>query len=294
MWFLIHGAPGDVMCGVGAAIKHPQFKDNRRFIYYGFDASCVDFVNAQSFCDDVLHVVPHDHLEYKRSVRMLCILPKHHALRKHMLGIIAERAGIPEARILQYQISHEMKMTGNPDHWESTDLPSRSIEFANEVFSNDGRLQVLLHPYSFQSNTLERHWLHWVQAMNWLATIPHVRFWLTGIGWEIGVVPENFMDLVNRTASNNDVLALQQRCDLTISTSNNLSHYAVLINKPIVTCINQAVTDPKWFFRKWYHFPKAVFVENRDDLSVFKTEVTGELKRLSSSEQVVPPAFQHP
>lgn len=275
------------MCSLGHVFQHEQWEDNKKILYYGFDKSVPDFIEAQGF--EVHHVKPGSNHEYQYSVHALCICHKHHIRRRSFIKQISKRSGIPEDSILQYQISAEIKHQSVIHHWRSNKLPKESQDLAAKLTSGQPKPWILLHPFSFQSNTKDRHWPHWDKALEWFACKKNCTIFLTGVGWQTNPewVGETTVDLVDKTRSNNDVLALQQLCDLTVTTSNNLSHYAVLIDKPVINCINQAVVDKSWYFRKWYHFDKAMFVEHHDPLKKLQGVYLSHFDELSNHSSLL-------
>ena len=250
------------MCSIGHALLHPEFNGN--FLYYGSDPSVEPFLRAQKFCKDVKTIRPQSVMEYRWSIHALCIFQRHHPKREEMVNALAVRAGLDRKQILQYQVSAEMKHTMGPAFWKSTDLPKESEEWALSVIKQNGNPNVMLHPYSFQSNSLDRHWPHWETALDWFSKQNNYNFYLTGLGWEYKSPLRNLTNLIGKSRTNNDVLALQKLCDLTVCTSCNLSHYATIADKPTISCLNQAVTNPRWFFRQCYMFDGAILVENHE------------------------------
>lgn len=274
---LVHGAPGDIMCSIGHILQLPNF--NGRFLLYSRDKSVAPFMRAQPFCKEVILVEPASVQEYLWSIRALCVFPRHHPQRKEFVLLLAARSGIPSKHIREWQVSMEMKHTMEPVLWKTQSLPIEAEEWAEKTINRNGKPNVIIHPYSFQSNTIDRHWPHWEQALEWFCGVSSdYNFFLTGIGWGYSGNLGKITNLVNSTPSNNHVLALQKRCDLTVATSCNLSHWATCIDKPIINAINMAVIDKRWYFRKAYNFPLAMFVEFQEPFKKMRDTFLGFFK----------------
>lgn len=282
--FFLHGAPGDIMVGLGNALHHPQW--NGDAVYYGKDHSCVEFIQAQGFkCQ---WVKPRSDHEYGFSVHALCVCSKHHPHRVTFMNAICKTLGIEYKKLLQFQISIEDKHRNAPQPWKSRNLPLHSLDWAQATMEPHKKPWVVVHPYSFQSNPMENHWPHWEAALKWLAERDDATMFLTGVGWEprADSIGSNTVNLVGKTSSNNDVLALQLLADLTVTTSNNLSHFAAIADKPTITCINKAVENPNWYFRKAYVFPGATFIERGDPLRKLQKSYVSELLKATDSREL--------
>lgn len=283
--FLLHGAPGDVMCGIGNALKDPHWDDSGRFIVYSNDPSTFRLVEAQKFYRGGFYVTPESFDEYKRSVFDLCIRGENDPARINFVKHISNKAGVNFRDIVQSQVHRECKLLWPVHQWSGGIVPDYAVDRAKKLMEyrgdGNGRKLFMIHPFSFQSNTLERHWPHWSKALPWLIGNKQHDFVITGVGWApmfLGSGPENIRCLVKDgrttdetlfTKDNNEVLAIMEMCDGVITTTNNLSHWAVITDKPIVNVINAAVKDPNWYFRRWYNFPKARFVQFNDSLEAF-------------------------
>lgn len=266
-FFFLHGAPGDVMCGIGNALAHPEFEEPANFFFYGNDPSVAEFIKAQAFTKQVVHLAPSNSQEYQKSIVELCVKPNEQ--NNQMLWDLARRAGFNHGhgdRIITVHVGHRCKIIDNVvHHWHSTSLPSECMEWADSVLRKNGNPNILVNPFSFQSNTLNRHWPFWSRFLHWLDLKGGSwNSYITGIGWNRQCKANHVISLQDQAKTNNHVLALALLCDGIITTTNNLSHWAVIAGIPIINVVNAAVTDPNWYFRKWYHFPKAKFVEHTD------------------------------
>lgn len=277
IWF-VHGAWGDVFSAIGNAMKHPEWTGkDESFLHYGWDSGVADFVSAQEFCGECVHVKPRSPDEYRKSVVDLCIRISPREVYDVMLGALIAATGIKPGQLRLVHVNEQNKRSGELNHWHNPKLPSWCEKSAAAFFVNDGRPSFLLHPYSLQSNPLSLHWPHWMEAMRWLAkTFRNCRFYVTGQGWNLRT-PEggNIECLVGKTTSNLSVLALANLCDGVITTTNNLSHWSIMANKPTVSCCVQCMSVPWYYFRRWVLFPPNRMVENRENLEVFKVNCIG-------------------
>lgn len=287
---LIHGAPGDVLCSLGYCIKWPEFTGH--FVYYGRDASVPDFIRAQSFCRELRVVAPSDGHEYGWSIQALCIHPRNHPQRREFLQTIAERAGVDN--LAEFQVHMEMKHVWPNVWWKSTDLPQYAKDWARETILKNGKPNILIHPYSFQSNSLARHWPHWETTLKWFSEQRQWNCYLTGCGWQWKAGTGHMVNLLGRTPTNNHVLGLQQLADLTIGTSCNLSHYATVIDRPMVTCLNIAVQNPGAYFRRQYEFGGATIIGFHEPFKKLRDAVTNHLSKHPGKPRINEIANAHP
>lgn len=132
---------------------------------------------------------------------------------------------------------------------------------------------LLFNPYSMQS----------LMPNNHCPLIPEILRWLVNTDWNIvligqniynhmiiGDIPfplkihkedkfDNLQNLIGKTESMIDVLNIAQQCDGIITTSNCLSMWSIISNKPALVILNNVLSNPKDhialnFYKKWIDY----------------------------------------
>lgn len=272
--FFVHGAPGDVICGIGNAMLHEEWKSTNDFLYYGRDPAVAEFIRAQSFCDQCIGVIEKDPHRYQQSVQQLCIkvFPTDEGYYPYLKSVVLPKTGIAPQQLHLVHIGEMAKRQYRIHRWKNPQLPYSVLAWAKDVFIQDGRRSYVLQPYSWQSNTKERHWPHWTDAILWLLQNTDHRYYLTGQDMAHRFASDNLVDLIDKTPTFQEVLAIADLCDGVISTTNNLTHWAVMTDKPSVACCVWGMSFKWYYFRKWVEVAPVRLVEFKDDLNAFKRE----------------------
>lgn len=270
---MVHGAPGDVICAIGNAMMHESWRDRNRFLYYGYDAAVPEFIRAQSFCEECVAVIEKNPHQYAQSVQTLCIKvhPTDEGYYPYLRQFVLPKTGIKPEQLHLVLIGEMAKREYRIHRWKNPKLPDKVRAWAKDRFIDDGKRSYLLHPTSWQSNDVKRHWPNWTDAILWLLQEhPQLRFYLTGQDYPHRFVSDNLVNLVDQTPTFMEPMAIADLCSGIISTTNNLSHYAVLTDKPSVACCVWGMSQPWYYFRKWVDVLPIRLVEFRDPLSEFK------------------------
>lgn len=268
--FALVGAPGDVICGLGSAMLHPDFsfKTPDDFLYIGYSEDIAEFVRAQEFCNSCESVIVGGDGYKEAEFALTRQLPPQQSCEAYL-----RHMGLPVEDIYLTHIGEQAKRDYRILRWKNPKLPQAARDWAKTIIflTTEDKPSFLLHPYSFQSNELNTHWGHWVQAILWLAhEHGDKRFFLTGQGFEHKFKADNIVDLVGKLPTFMELLALADLCDGIISTTNCLSHWSILTEKPTVSACVWGMSQPWYYFRKWVDCPPNALVEFTDPLSVFQ------------------------
>lgn len=271
--FTLVGAPGDVICGIGSAMLHSDFKSPADFLYIGYSEDVAEFVRAQSFCASCVSIIMTGSDYTAAEYALTRKLPPEQSCRAYLRTIGVDKIGISPDRVYLTHIGEQAKRDYRIHRWKNPQLPESVREWAKERFIDDGIRSYLLHPTSWQSNDLKKHWPHWTEAIVWLLqNYPQHRFYLTGQDYSHRFVSDNLVNLVDQTPTFMEVLAVSDLCHAVISTTNNLSHWCILTDKPSVACCVWGMSFPWYYFRKWIDVVPIRLVEFSDSLEVFKSQ----------------------
>jgi hypothetical protein len=270
--FFVMSAPGDTFCAIGNAMLHHAWEEPADFLYYGYDPDVAEFIRVQAFCKSCVDVIAKSDDEYQRSVLELAVKlkPLEGGYNDYLRTILPPE--IDPASLHLVHIGEQAKREYRIKRWKNPQLPEVVRAWAEQCFfRHDARKSILLNPYSFQSNTIQRHWPHWVQAILWLLReFPDVRFYLTGHGFHHKFSAPNLVDLVGQTPSFMSVLALANLCDGIISTTNNLTHWAVMTGTPCVSPCVWCMSVDWYYFRKWVNVEPVRLVEYTSPIESFQ------------------------
>lgn len=272
-YYLLISAPGDCLCSIGSAMLHPGFTAPADFLYIGYDRAIPEFVKAQKFCRScpsvILNPAAYQRFEYEMSRRLH---PSDEGYYPALRAVLAGTSIKPEQLYLTY-IGEQAKRDYRIHRWKNPQLPQSARDFAKDLFIPDDTRSYLLHPFSWQSNTKERHWKHWTEAILWLLREhPNTRFYMTGQNYAHSFKSDNLVNLIDATPTVLEVLALADLCDGVISTTNCLTHWAVLTDKPSVAACCWVMSIPDYYFRRWVDVVPIRLVEFSDSLEVFKSQ----------------------
>lgn len=270
-WVVAVGAWGDVFaaCGNALAALRQTGGAHTGILYYGWDADVIRFLEAQPWVREVSYLRPHSPEAYQAVVRRACSTG---APLTAWLDPLLEGGLVRGQDVWPAHVDPLLQEQPVIHRWQGARLPA-AARLAGEQLLPDGASTVfLLHPVSTQSAGLDEHWPHWPEAIRWLLReTPHT-YVLTGHGWE----PERFgehprlVNRVGRAASYLAVLALAERCQGLLTTSNSLSMWSLIQGLPAVVAGNRAVLAPDSYFRLWIGAPPNRLVPYDAPLAAFQ------------------------
>jgi SAM-dependent methyltransferase len=275
-WGVAIGAWGDSLaaCGNALEVLRQTGRQQIGMLYYGFYPEVREFLEAQPWCREAIHVRPTERAAYDRMVVVSC---QSAAEREAWLPVLLAGTGVDPEEVALTHVDYSLQIAPVIHHWGPAALPARARRWAAEHLPPGGEKPVLLHPVSTQSNREEQHWPLWKEAIEWLLEETEYSFLLTGHGWEgarFGRHPR-LVNLVNQTPSMLEVLALAERSRLVISTANCLSMWSLIQGLPAVVALNAGINE---YFHQWIDAAPNRLVPRTARLSSFQAayrEATG-------------------
>jgi hypothetical protein len=140
--------------------------------------------------------------------------------------------------------------------WHGGKLPVEAHiamdELLQEVLPIRGGKVYHIHPVSTWSELAGNHWTHWLAAMEWLVEkTPHT-YLLTGLE-KMEFLPKSprLINLIGKTATNMEVLALSDFCDGVISTPNSIALWSVIKGQKCLCVGNKATQFISSYYRRF-------------------------------------------
>lgn len=226
------GAWGDVILDLAA------FKTNighGGIILFTKDAALVDFARQQTFIDRVEWVKPVNEDDYFDMYQKACSTWAYEDV--FPFAEIANRTSLDlsKIRIVQTHLRPERR---GLIPWHGARLPYNAWRWAYEQSQWLPHNYYVLHPYSIHSCPLDGHWRLWEGAIEYLLNYTPHTYVLTGTEWQTDFTHPRLVNLVGASDTMMDIFALSEMSKGVITTSNGLSHYAVVQNLPAVVCGN--------------------------------------------------------
>lgn len=140
--------------------------------------------------------------------------------------------------------------------WHGGYLPSSAHLTAQEILRDNLPIRTgkvyHIHPVSTWSELAGNHWAHWLAAIEWLVEkTPHT-YLLTGLE-QMKFLPKSprLINLIGKTATNLDVLALSSYCDGVISTPNSVAIWSVVAEQKCLCIGNKATEYMTSYYRRF-------------------------------------------
>lgn len=231
------------------------------------------FVSNQTFIREVRHVAPKSGNDYMKYYCKGIDTPPN--VDPLPVRAIIRRAGIDPKLVTCTNINHERARQRQVFHWHGAVLPPQSWNNASKLLEISGlRKQEkfkVLFPYSINSSPLKDHWEHWNWAIEWLLRYTDSHYILCGSPKDVQVVGDHprLINLVGKSSSFMDVMALSEMSSGVVTTSSGLSHWAVIQNIPAVVVGNMPLKYTNNFFRRWLNAPNIELVEFDDPVERF-------------------------
>jgi ADP-heptose:LPS heptosyltransferase len=302
-WIFVFGCWGDLICQLGYA-RHIRESTGERVaiaVYWHDDAEGLEaFLAAQVDLADCRVIRPKHRLEYLSLHSRWLADGRHLAPKETWLPEILEGTGIPLEQVDFLPLLTADSLDSPLHRFRGVDLPASSREWAEDLVEelraeHRGKKLVVVHPFSTNSTRLDDHWPHWRDAVAWLGEQPDLLPILTGLGvpedWD---TPPGVVDLAGETPSQCDHWALAELADGLITTTNSLALFAIVADRPSVVVTNRAMTDRRFYFRRWLEGGSNRIVEFGEDLEAFKAAVrekAAEFGRPASAPPYRAPAY---
>ena len=268
----IVGAWGDMFASYAHLSLISRLTPLEKFniIYYGYDPHIKTFLELQNNINSVIHIKPKNKEEYEDIAKESGNTESKEWLSKIVPDIDAKQ-------IIPTHLNSFPKLQGIYIRNFEYNLPETSLEIPEN--------SILFNPYSMQSVPLRGHWRFIPDALEWL--IENTDYNIILIGQEkyhhvlygdtefpLYISHPKVTNLVGKT-SMLDVLAIAQKCKAIITTSNSLSMWSIISNKPCIVMLNSMLDDPQkdtsvYYFKEWINCPPNKLLSNRASLEDFE------------------------
>jgi hypothetical protein len=276
-WILVFGAWGDALAQIGhARTRAREAHKPVGAVVYWFDETLSDFVAAQPDFARVWHVLPPSPPHYQAiHDRWFDGRDRLRPAAEWMPDIL-EGTGIEAGQVDMLPVLADDGKEATPPVFHGASLPAEARAWAADrvgaILGGHARPLILLHPLSVTSTPESDGWPHWEAARTYLKRA-EATFVLTGQkpvpGWDD--LGPRLVDLSGRTPSMSHVFALAELCDGLICTSNSLSMFSVVADRPAVVCCNRAISwEPDYLFSRWLKRPPNHLVLWDQDVSHFR------------------------
>lgn len=264
LWTTAIGAWGDVFASCGNIIRllEEEDKDSCSVVYFGLDEDIKEFLEYQSFIDEVYHLkLGGPHLYDALMYQCQWDYPRWLALTK-----------LEDLSPVRTHVTPELLESSDCFRDFNLKLPLRTDKRLPESF-------ILFQPYSIQSNTKGTHWPYWMEALEWILNNTDHDVVMVGKDGVPGSPDPNFVtprfdsdrvvNLVNETSSMMDVLNMASLAKGIVSTSNALPIWCIINKIPVLVVYNLIIKEKANYFYNWYKSEPAITLESDSDLNDF-------------------------
>jgi hypothetical protein len=264
------GAWGDVFTSLTLIERLKSRVSKVDILYYGFDVEIAKFLEHQENIDSVIHVLPKSHDDYHK------ILDEAAQDKLDWIEAISD-IKLMDRKILPTHLRYSSMIPELIFRKFSYKLPKIEQSYPKPC--------ILLNPVSFHSCRFEEHWPFIPNAIEFLIKESgwnfiligqeKTRHCLKGEYWDYPyqINMPNVVNLVGQTESMAQVLAIAELCDGIITTSNCLSMWSILSNKPAIVWLNSKLTHPfavgHFYYREWITSKPNSIVSFDDDFATF-------------------------
>ena len=260
-WCTAFGHWGDVFmcCGVMLGYMKRTGQKKVNVLYVGPDIDIVAWLEAQPFVGRVLGMKMTDDEGKYSKFWQATLTPG--TVPEMWLGVLYESyRGLPKPeQFVQTHVNHfwfETRLGLPAQVWNDGTIPEDHRQKAGMLLHD--RLNrkppklYHLHPNSTASELANNHWPHWLAAIEWLIEkTPHT-YVLTGLN-HIPFLPQSprLVNLIGKTKSNMEVLAISGFCDGVISTPNSVAHWSVIAKQKCLCVGNKATQFLSSYYRRF-------------------------------------------
>ncbi len=239
-WNLICGSWSDALVSYNNICKSldEQNIEKTNIVYYGLDRELSKFIKKQNRVEKMSRLdisEPASFFKYAMLAKAdFSEWMKITELDKHLPNLTSPNS---------YEFDKNVPMV----------LPDATTDMSAIISSHAP--YILVQPFSCYSCTFDKHWPHWVEAVNWM--LENIDGKIVMVGQLTSITDPTFkfpwidhpklVNLVGQTESMVDVFHLMAGANGLVSTSNSLAIWSLLTNKPALIVSNQIVNDRKYF-----------------------------------------------
>lgn len=284
IWTFAQGGWGDIIASYGNTCKILDEKglEKANVVFYGLDFDLVQFLKSQDRINKVSSLIISDPIVYfKYAVLASSDFPTF----MEVTGLDKSVPNLLEAHINRfYNIENPTLCHRN----FSMKLPEDHINW--EIFYDQHPDYLIFQPFSCHSCKYDSHWPHWMAALEWVLENYNKKIILIGqlvsefdarfkFPW---ISHENLLNMVGQTKNMFDVLRIMAGSQGVVTTSNCLSMWSILNNKPSMVICNQYIKEKSLYYYNWiHHNPNTVF-DFELSLEDFKTNFDSWFQKLKN------------
>ena len=271
------GAWGDIFacCShISALTKNTKFK-KVNVLYYGSDPSIKEFLEYQDNVLEVIHACPKPKEDSSEKVtpqlnsEYEATLQRSHGVELDWIEEIFP-VKLSEIQVIPTHVTWQiLKTTRDIIRGFDYRVPPIDVEIKPHT--------LLLNPYSFQSCSFQNHWVHIPEVAAFLANKTDWNIVLIGQErtlcpfyneyWDFPLEVDHpkVLNLVGKTKSMVEVLSIAEKCEAIVTTSNCLSLWSIISNKPALIMMNAKLTTPAVighvYYQEWVKHPPNTLVD---------------------------------
>lgn len=270
IWTTIHGGWGDAICNYGnirkALVDHQA--DLANVVFFGLDKELISFIKAQKQIGKVRHLEMSDNSQYWQFTTLAaCDFQTY----TKVTGLNEKYPEIIPTHIGNY---YNIQNPTLCHRYFDPVLPDPKFDW-QEILPNEPF--ILFQPFSCHSCTFDLHWPHWIEALEFVLNNYKHKVVLIGqltsqfdrafsFPW---IEHPNLINIVGQTPNMIDVYHIMAKAAFVITTSNALSMWSVVSNKPALVVCNKAIANVAKYYYNWIQHEPNVVLECTSTLSEF-------------------------
>lgn len=273
-WSLVVGSWGDAFACYGNICK--MLKDTgaekTNVVYFGLNKEVLEFLKIQKGIDKVRHLVISESFNFFEYAGMAA---GNFPLWMRVTGLVDQIPDLKPTHISRYyNIEHPKECHRD---FECV-LPPCNVDWSTVLNGEDF---ILFQPFSCHSCSFDKHWPHWMDALKW--SLDYFREKVVLVGQLLSpsdrtfrfpwIEHPNLINLVDQTHNMTDVLHLMGMSKFVVTTSNALSMWSIISNKPAFVCANQIIKERAEYYWHWIHHRPNLVLYPVADLQDFEHEM---------------------
>lgn len=271
-WTIVMSNWGDSIACYGniCHLMEKEKLEKINIVYFGLEGQITEFLKHQKYTGRYLTVVPQDPRAYLKLSREICetdIKIEDWFLKlgiSHIIDIGDVKETHVNLALHNNPIAHRYPMI-LPNEYEN--------RWKNIITGFKREKTILIQPFSFDSTWFHEHWNYWIPAIE-LMVEQGYRIILVGSDKKFlgSFHGPKVLNLVGETQSMLDVFAIANYCDGIITTSNSLSMWSALTNKPTLVMKNKTIDKVKYFLN-WINYGSNTIMQSNTSLDDFMEKV---------------------
>lgn len=282
LWTTVHGGWGDAIASYGniRALLTERQANQANVVFFGIDSDIITFLKSQKGIGKVRHLQITDKTQYyEYSVMGILDFP----LFTRMTGLHDQIPDLIPTHISDFYQSKNQTVC---NRYFDAVLPPPVFDWT-EVLPKEPF--ILFQPYSCYSCKQSEHWPFWMEALDFVLNNTTLKVVLIGqlksmyddqfiFPW---VEHRNLVNLVGQTSSMIDVFHIMAKAEGVISTSNGLSMWSIVTNKPSLVVCNQIIQNsPVKYYYNWINHSPNLLLDHETEIDTFSLAAKNFVERL--------------